>query len=30
MTKDSSATFEKAKKIITMVSGGKMGKSCFG
>lgn len=30
MVKDSSTTFDKAKKMITALSGGKMGKSCFG
>ncbi len=30
MVKDSSSTFEKAKKIVTGLSSGKMGKSCFG
>ena len=30
MVKDSSSTFEKAKKIVIGLSGGKMGKSCFG
>lgn len=30
MVKDSSSTFDKAKKMITAVSSGKMGRSCFG
>lgn len=30
MVKDSSSTFEKAKKIVTGLSSGKMGRSCFG
>lgn len=30
LVKDSSSTFEKAKKMITLASGGKMGRSCFG
>lgn len=30
MVKDSSSTFEKAKKVITGLSGAKMGRSCFG
>lgn len=30
MVKDSSTTFDKAKKMITALSSGKMGRSCFG